>query len=48
VRYHTGERTIVQRTKIADSLAGILKKLGISMPKQVLSISEPATDPAAT
>src|SRR5580704_2084991 len=48
VRYHTGERTIVQRTKIADSLAGMLKKLGISMPKQVLSISEPATDPAAT
>jgi len=48
VRYRAGERTIVQRTKIADSLAAILKKLGISMPKQVLSISEPATGPAAT
>ena len=48
VRYRTGGRTIVQRTKIADSLGGILKKLGISMPKQILSVSDPATDPAAT
>jgi transposase len=48
VRYRTGERTIVQRTKIADSLGGILKKLGVSIPKQVLSISEPVETPAAT
>jgi hypothetical protein len=48
VRYRTGERTIVQRTKIADSLGEILKKLGVSMPKQVLSISEPVAIPAAT
>jgi hypothetical protein len=48
VRYRAGERTIVQRTKITDGLGEILKKLGISMPKQVLSISEPATGPAAT
>jgi Transposase DDE domain len=48
VRYRAGERTIVQRTKITDGLGEILKKVGISMPKQVLSISEPATGPAAT
>ena len=48
VRYRTGERTIVQRTKIADSLGDILKKLGVSIPKKILSISEPAADPAAT
>ncbi len=48
VRYRAGERTIVQRTKIADSLGEILKKLGVSIPKQVLSISEPVTTPAAT
>jgi hypothetical protein len=48
VRYRAGERTIVQRTKITDGLGEILKKLGISMPKQVLSISEPATGPAPT
>jgi hypothetical protein len=48
VRYRAGERSIVQRTKIADSLGAILKKLGVSMPKQVLSISEPSTGAAAT
>jgi Transposase DDE domain len=48
VRYRTGERTIVQRTKIADSLADILKKLGVSIPKKILSISEPATASAVT
>jgi Transposase DDE domain len=48
VRYHTGGRTIVQRTKIADSLGGTLKKLGVSMPKQILSIADPDTVPAAT
>jgi hypothetical protein len=48
IRYHTSGRIIVQRTKIADSLGGILKKLGVSMPKQILSVSDPATDPATT
>src|ERR1700684_1787130 len=48
VRYHTGGRTLVQRTKVADSLGSILKKLGVSMPKQVLSISEPVTTSAPT
>src|SRR5271157_1917242 len=48
VRYRAGERTIVQRTKIADSLGDILKKLGVSIPKKILSISEPATAPAVT
>jgi hypothetical protein len=48
VRYHTGGRSIVQRTKIADSLGGILKMLGVSMPKQILSVSDPAAELAAT
>jgi len=48
VRYRAGGRTIVQRTKIADSLGDILKKLGVSIPKQVLSISEPVTATTAT
>jgi transposase len=48
VRYQAGERTIVQRSKIADDLGVILKKLGISAPKQVLSVSDPAKTAAAT
>jgi hypothetical protein len=48
MRYRAGERTIVQRTKIADSLAVILKKLRISNAQQVLSISDPVATPAAT
>jgi hypothetical protein len=48
VRYRAGGRTIVQRTKIADSLGAILKNLGVSMPKQILSISDLAAAPAAT
>jgi hypothetical protein len=47
-RYHTGGRTIVQRTKIFDSLGKILKRLGVSMPKKILSIADPDTVPAAT
>src|SRR5208337_1797555 len=35
VRYQAGDRTIVQRSKIADSLGEILKKIGISTPKQI-------------
>ena len=42
VRYRRDGRTIVQRTKITAALAEMLKKLGISMPKQILSIDEPA------
>ena len=48
VRYRTGERTIVQRTKIADSLGDVLKKPGASIPKKILSVSEPTAPPAAT
>jgi Transposase DDE domain len=48
VQYRIEERTIVQRTKIADGLAGILKKLGISTPKQLLAVREaPAAVPAS-
>jgi hypothetical protein len=42
VRYRSGSQTIVQRTKATAALAETLKKLGISMPKQILSIAEPA------
>lgn len=48
IRYYTAGRTIVQRTKIADGLGEILKKLGVSMPRQILSVSDPAAAPAAT
>jgi hypothetical protein len=37
LRYHPGERTIVQRTKIADSLGGTVKNLGVLILKPVLS-----------
>ena len=42
VRYRSDSRTIVQRTKTTPELADMLKNLGISMPKQILSITEPA------
>lgn len=42
VRYRSDSRTIVQRTKTTAALAETLKKLGIPMPKQILSIDEPA------
>lgn len=41
VHYRMEGRVIVQRTKIADELAAILKKLGISIPKQILEVGEP-------
>jgi transposase len=47
VRYVSERRTIVQRTKIAGELAELLKKLGISMPKQLLAVTEAAETPAA-
>src|SRR3978361_989997 len=37
VRYRSESRTIVQRTKIGAELAGLLKKLGISAPKQLMA-----------
>jgi transposase len=42
VRYHSESRTIVQRTKISSELAGLLKKLGISAPKQLMAVIEAA------
>ena len=46
VRYVSGSRTIVQRTKIGGELADLLKKLGIPIPKQLLMVTE-ATETAA-
>jgi hypothetical protein len=47
VRYQAGERGIVQRTKIADELAGLLKKFGIPIPKRLLAVTEAPKTPAA-
>ena len=47
VRYQLDSRTIVQRTKIIEELAVTLKKLGVSTPKQVLTVAEPAPALAA-
>ena len=47
VRYGSESRTIVQRTKIAGELAELLKKLGIPIPKQLLTVTEAAETPAA-
>jgi len=41
-------RAIVQRTKIPKSLGKILKNLSISAPKKIISVAEPAADPAPT
>ena len=41
VRYQVEGRTIVQRTKIRPEAAEILKNLGISTPKKLLSVTEP-------
>jgi len=46
IRYHSKGRAIVQRTKISESLGEILKNLGISTPKKIMSVTEPAPDPA--
>jgi hypothetical protein len=40
VRYQAGGRGIVQRTKIADALADLLKKIGIPIPKQLLAVAK--------
>jgi len=47
VRYCSENRTIVQRTKIGSALADLLKKLGISAPKQLLAVTEAAETSAA-
>jgi hypothetical protein len=47
VRYRSEARTIVQRTKIGAEPAELLKKLGISTPKLVLALTDPAETPAA-
>ena len=46
VRYRSESRTNVQRTKISSELAGLLKKLGISAPKQLMVVTEAAETPA--
>ena len=43
--YRAQGRAIVQRTKISESLGEILKNLGISIPKKIISVAEPAPDP---
>jgi hypothetical protein len=42
VRYCSEGQTIVQRTKIGGELADLLKKLGIPIPKQLLTVTETA------
>jgi hypothetical protein len=46
IRYRAQGRAIVQRTKISESLGEILKNLNISTPKKIMSVAEPASDPA--
>jgi hypothetical protein len=48
VRYGAAGRTIVQRTKITDGLGAMLKKLGVSTLKQIMSVSEQADRPVET
>ena len=47
VRYQIEGRTIVQRTKISPDATEILKNLGISTPKKLLSLTEPPPTQAA-
>lgn len=47
VRYQAGGRSIVQRTKIAGELAELLKKLGIPIPKRLLTVTEAPEPPTA-
>lgn len=48
VRYQVEGRTIVQRTKIRPEAAEILKNLGISKPKKLLTVIEPPQANAAS
>jgi len=45
VRYQAGGRGIVQRTKITSELADLLKKLGIPIPKRLLTVTEAPETP---
>ncbi len=47
VRYRSESRCIVQRTRITPELAELLKKLGLSAPKQILTLEEGSSTPAA-
>jgi hypothetical protein len=47
VRYQAGERSIVQRTKVAGMLAELLKKLGVPIPKQLLAVTEVPETPVS-
>ena len=48
VCYRAEHQAIVQRTQPASETADLLKKLGVSMPKRILSIAGQAQpDPAA-
>ena len=47
VRYRCESRGIVQRTKITAELSAMLKTLKVSVPKQILSVEEPPSAPAA-
>ena len=47
VRYQAGGRGIVQRTKVAGTLAELLKKLGIPTPKQLLAVTEAPETPVS-
>ena len=48
VRYQAEGRGIVQRIKIGPDVSEILKKLGISTPKRLLSVVDPPETQAAT
>jgi hypothetical protein len=47
VRYQAGGRGIVQRTKIAGTLAELLKKLSVPIPKQLLAVTEAPETPVS-
>jgi hypothetical protein len=47
VRYQAGGRGIVQRTKVAGTLAELLRKLGIPIPKQLLGVTEVPETPVS-
>src|SRR3984957_5576321 len=47
VRYRCESRCIVQRTKITTELSAMLKTLKVSVPKQILSVEEAPSAPAA-
>jgi transposase len=46
VRYRSESRSIVQRTSISSELAGLLKELGVSAPKQVIAVADATETPA--